>query len=413
MISLKTLKRLPLSQKLIVTGVMVGMASGLSSFLFTKLIDFFGRSFDIVRAWPARWEILALAGLPALGGLIAGWLCHRYCPDAKGSGVTNVITAIEERSGLIRGRVAWVTALASAATLGLGGSTGKEGPVIQIGAAIGSKIGQVLEASESNLKMLAASGAVGGLSAAFGIPLAGVFFTMEVILGDFAHEAFSAVVISSVTATITARLLLGKEGFFTPVLYRWQRPSEFLLYALLGIFCAFIGILYQKSLSIFTGLFQRERAPDWVKPVLGGFLVGCLGLFLPNVLGEGHAIVNNILTGQSLGWIVLLLIFGKMLATALTLGSGGAGGNLMPALFIGAMTGGAWGEALRFLGFHQIQMGAYAIVGMACVFTASFQAPMSGIILAFELTRDYGILMPVMFACTLAFIFSRERAKAH
>ena len=409
------LKLFPPSQRIVVSGIVVGLASGLSVYGFVKLLEFFNIScLERAQAWPPQWGIPALAGLPALGGLVAGWLCHRYCPDAKGSGVTNVTESIRERGGHMRGRISWVTALASSATIGLGGSAGKEGPVVQIGASVGSKLGQLLGTSEKNLKVLAAAGAAGGLAASFSIPLAGVFFTMEVILQDFAHEALSAVVLSSVAATVTARLLLGNKGFFTPVSYQWRRPSELVLYAILGVLCAPMGLLYRKSLSVFETLFSRERFAGWTRPMAGGLLVGFLGLFLPDVLGEGHGIANDVLMGRHIGLVMLvLLIFGKILSTSLTLGSGGAGGNLMPGLFVGVMVGDAWGEVIRYGLGNFIQPGAYAVVGMASFFTAAFQAPVTGIVMAFEMTRDFGILMPVMFACTLAFIFSRGRMKAH
>lgn len=322
-----------------------------------------------------------------------------------------VVTAIKENNGHIPGRVAWVKTLASAATLGTGGSTGREGPIVQIGASVGSVLGQWLGVSLNDLKTLAAAGAAGGLAATFSVPLASVFFVMEVVLQNFANEAFPAVVISSVTATVVARVLLGDAAFFTPVNYAWHSPTELAFYALLGFLCAPLGLFYRECVHAFDNGFARLTVvPDWVRPAIGGFLVGALALLLPQVRGTGQETVNGILLGQTVGWTLAALAIGKIIATSLTLGSGGAGGALMPSLFVGAAAGAGFAGAIGQLTGIVLEPGAFALVGMAGVFTAAFEAPFTAIIIAFEITRDYGILMPVMLGCVLAHVFSRRHA---
>ncbi len=407
------INRVPLNQQLVLAGLIVGIVSGFAAFVLEWSITLIwslgqGRTGGL----SPLWRGIATVGLPALGGLFAGILVHRYYPDAKGHGVDEVINAIRDNRGKIAGRVAWVKTLSSAATIGTGGSAGREGPIVQIGAAVGSWMGQTLGVNHAALRTLAAAGAAGGLAASFSIPLAGVFFTMEVILRNWASRAFPAVVIAAVTGTVTARLLLGNEAFFTPLSYEWQRPIDFLYYSLLGLICAPLGLWYRQSLALSDRFFASLRSlPDWLKPALGGLAVGMLGLMMPSVLGSGHDIINGVLTGETLGWWMVVLVFGKILATSLTLGSGGSGGMMMPALFVGAMAGGCWGMLLQYLPGTPAQTGAFAVVGMACLFTAAFRAPVSAMVMAFETTRDYGVLPPVMVACAITFVFSRRSSK--
>lgn len=400
--------RLTLAQQLLVSGVVVGVASGLAAYGFERLILWFGMfTPSLSRGVSSGWVLLAIVGLPTLGGLISGIITHHYCPDAKGHGVMEVVAALRDRDGHIENRVLWAKAVASAATIGFGGSAGREGPIVQIGAAAGSWVGRLFQVSPRQLKMLVAAGAAGGLSASFSVPLAGVVFTMEVILKDFANEAFSAVVISSVTSIVTAHLLLGHTTYFTPFNYTWGRPPEFLFYAVLGILCGPVGIFYQRLLSFFKNHFQRHR-PAFLMPAVGGFLVGALALVLPAVRGVGKDEINAALLGQVPGGQALAGGVGKMFATAFTLGSGGSGGALMPALFIGAMLGSAFGNVLIPLKGVAPGVGPLALVGMAAVFSSAFRSPITAVIMTFEITRDGGIIAPVMLACVLSHIFSRS-----
>jgi CIC family chloride channel protein len=406
----ETAKSLPFNQKLIFSGALVGLAAGLGAWLLETLIRLFESvGIDRLSQLPSALRIAATLFLPALGALAAGWLVHFLVPEAKGLGLYEVIQAIRERKGQIEPNVVWGKALASAAVIGSGGSAGQEGPVIHIGAAAGSWIGQKLRLSQEDWRTFAAGGAVGGLSAAFGIPQAGVFFTMEVILKDFANEAFPAVVIASVTGTFTARALLGHGAFFPPLGPHSVGALEFVRFGVLGLACAFMGRLYRGGLKLSESLFHGlRRLPDWVRPAIGGLGVGALALAWPEVMGMGHGTIDLALSAQMSGRYAAALAGAKLLATSLTLGSGAPGGSLMPALFVGAMTGHACAAGLARIPLFPPPSGALAGIGMACLFAAAFEAPVTAIVMALELTQDYGLLLPAMFACTVAYVFSRK-----
>lgn len=387
----------------------VGVATGLAAVAFHVLLDGFASVREGLQALPAPWGVLFVVLLPAVGGLISGWLTRRGWPEAGGHGVAEVARALDEQDGRIPASVAWVKSLASAATIGFGGSAGLEGPVVQIGSSLGSALGRFLDAPARDLRTFVAAGAVGGLSAAFGIPLAGVFFTMEVILKDFANEAFPAVVVSSVTGAVVARAFLRGEVMSPPLTYEWVYSRNLILYAGLGVVCGVLGRLYTESiraLERWTG--DLRAAPDWTRPALGGLAVGVLTLAAPRVAGTGRAVTARLLAGQRLGWRAPALAVAKVAATALTLGSGGSGGALMPTLFIGAAAGSGWGQAWSALGTTIPNPGAFALAGLCGVFTAAFAAPVTGMMIGVEMTRDYGLVVPIMVCCAVAFLGARR-----
>lgn len=400
----------PFDRRLLLAGVAVGVATGVAAFGFHLLLDAFSGLRDRLGGAGPALGTASVVLLPALGGLASGWLTRRRYPEAGGHGVAEVARAINEKDGRISAHVAWVKSLASAATIGLGGSAGLEGPVVQIGSSVGSAIGRFFGAPPQDLKTFVAAGAVGGLSAAFGIPLAGVFFTMEVILKDFANEAFPAVVVSSVTGAVVARALLGRMAMAPMLGYEWVYSRNLFFYAALGLACAALGRAYVASIHVVEEAFGRwERVPDWTRPAFGGFLVGALTLAAPGVEGTGRGTIGALLTGQPFGWRAPVLALAKIAATALTLGSGGSGGALMPTLFIGAAAGSGWGQALSGLGQTIPAAGAFALAGLCGVFTAAFSAPITGMMIGVEMTRDYGLVVPIMVCCAIAYIGSRRR----
>lgn len=400
----------PFDRRLLLAGVAVGVATGVAAYGFHLLLDAFADMRDRLGDSGPVLGPLFIVCLPAVGGLLSGWLTRRRYPEAGGHGVAEVARAINEKDGRISAHVAWVKSLASAATIGLGGSAGLEGPVVQIGSSVGSALGRLFGAPPQDLKTFVAAGAVGGLSAAFGIPLAGVFFTMEVILKDFANEAFPAVVVSSVTGAVVARSLLRGAVMSPPLAYEWVYPRNLFFYAGLGLACALLGRAYVASIHRVEAAFDGwERVPDWTRPAFGGFLVGALTLAAPKVAGTGRATIAALLTGQAFGWRAPLLALAKIAATALTLGSGGSGGALMPTLFIGAAAGSGWGQALSGLGQTIPAAGAFALAGLCGVFTASFSAPITGMMIGVEMTRDYGLVVPIMVCCAIAYIGSRRK----
>ena len=401
----------PFDRRLLLAGVAVGVATGLAAYGFHLLLDAFGQMRDRLSGTGPVFGVAAVVLLPALGGLISGWLTRRRYPEAEGHGVAEVVRAINEKDGRISGHVAWVKSLASAATIGFGGSAGLEGPVVQIGSSVGSALGRFFGSPPEDMKTFVAAGAVGGLSAAFGIPLAGVFFTMEVILKDFANEAFPAVVVSSVTGAVVARALLHDAAMAPLLTYEWVWTRNLPLYAGLGLICAVLGRGYTRSIHDLEKMFGRwERIPDWTRPGLGGLFVGALTLAVPRVAGTGRATISSLLTGETLGWRAPALALGKLVATALTLGSGGSGGALMPTLFIGAAAGSGWGQACGVLGQTIPASGAFALAGLCGVFTAAFSAPITGMMLGLEMTRDYGLVVPIMVCCAMSYIGSRRPA---
>ena len=400
----------PFDRKLLMAGVIVGLASGAAAYgLYVLLAAFSDLRGRLGAAGPVLGPLFVV-GLPACGGLLSGWLTRRQYPEAAG-GVEEVARAISEKDGRISAHVVWAKTLASAATIGLGGSAGLEGPAVHIGSATGSALGRGLGFPLRDLKTFVAAGAVGGLSAAFGIPLAGVFFTMEVILKDFANEAFPAVVVSSVTGALVSRMLMHGEGAVPIVAYDWTRNSDLLLYGGLGVICALIGRAYFESIHRVKRLFDLwTRVPDWTQPGVGGFIVGALTLGAPRVGGTGQATSQALLSGTTFGWHSAALAIGKMAATALTLGSGGSGGSLTPSLFVGAATGSGWGEAALRLRLTDASPGAFAVAGLCGVFTAAFSAPITGMLIGIEMTREYGLLMPVMVCCAISYLGSRRSA---
>ncbi len=404
---------MPFDRRLLLAGVAVGIATGFAAYSLDAALEAFQRLRERLGDAGPVLGPLFLVALPAAGGLIAGWLTRKRFPEAGGHGVAEVARAISEKDGKVSAHVAWVKTLASAATIGLGGSAGLEGPVVQIGSSVGSAMGRLFDSPSRDLKTFVAAGATGGLSAAFGIPLAGVFFTMEVILKDFANEAFPAVVVSSVTGAVVAQTLLGGASLTPPLTYQWTKASDLLLYAGLGVVCAALGRAYFAAIRGVEREFQKWRKlPEWTWGGVGGFLIGALTLGAPRVAGTGRATEAALLGGGTFGWKTLSLTFGKIAGTALTLGSGGSGGALTPSLFVGAAAGSGWGEAASRLHLTAASPGAYAIAGLCGVFTAAFSAPVTGMLIGVEMTKDYGLLMPVMICCAISYLGSRRAAGA-
>lgn len=405
----RLVRSLSFDRQLLLAGAIVGVATGLAAVGFHLLLDSFQQLRDGLESSGPLLGPAAVVLLPAIGGLMSGWLTRKRYPEAGGHGVAEVARAINEQDGRIPAHVAWVKAVASAATIGFGGSAGLEGPVVQIGSSVGSALGRLLDVSPKDLKTFVAAGAVGGLSAVFGIPLAGVFFTMEVILKDFANEAFPAVVVSSVTGAVIARALLHGADMAPILSYQWIWTRNLLLYAGLGLICAALGRAYTEGIHEAEKIFDRLTAlPPWTLPSLGGLLVGVLTLATPRVAGTGRATIASLVGGEQLGWRAPALALAKIGATILTLGSGGAGGALMPTLFIGAAAGSGWGQGWAILGQTIPNPGAFALAGLCGVFTAAFSAPITGMLIGVEMTRDYGLVVPIMVCCTLASVGARR-----
>lgn len=338
-----------------------------------------------------------------------GPLVHFIAPEAKGHGVPEVLTAIATRGGRIRPVVVLVKALGSAITIGSGGSVGREGPIVQIGAALGSTIGQAFKLNERRIITLVASGAAAGIAATFNAPIAGVMFAIEVILGDIGIRYLSTMVISAVTASVISRAVLGDFPAFTVPAYTLNNPWELVLYLGLGIVCGLGAMLFVRTLYFMEDVFDHWKFPPYLKPAVGGLGLGVLGFFVPQVFGTGFDTIGNVLTGKIGLTLLVILIFGKILATTLTLGSGASGGVFAPALFTGAVLGGAFGQIAQsiFPGLPA-SSGAYAMVGMAAVFAGAARVPITAIIILFEMTQNYHIILPLMAATIVSTIIAQR-----
>ncbi|GMV07193.1 MAG: chloride channel protein [Gemmatimonadota bacterium] len=349
------------------------------------------------------WAVTVVA--PAAGMLVVAYLVRWWAEEAKGHGVPEVQFAVRMRGGKIRPRVAFAKAVTSAISIGSGGSVGREGPIVQIGASLGSAVAQFVGLNAEEVKLMVAAGAAGAIGATFNAPVAGVLFALEVILGSFAARSFGLVVVASVSATAVAQSALGTEPAFR-LLEQFEFVSnwELGLYLGLGLVTGIISLMYVRTVYGIEDWFDRWHATLWVKAVLGGLAVGLLGTFgSEHLFGVGHEGVELAMAGGLTTGLMLALVFMKMFATAVTLGAGGSGGVFAPALFIGAMAGGAYGRVADSL-FPGVAAspGAYALVGAAAVFGASSHAPMTAIIILFEMTDNYRIILPLMLAVVLA-----------
>ncbi|MCF7553546.1 chloride channel protein [Pseudonocardia sp. WMMC193] len=341
---------------------------------------------------------------PVVGGLLYGPLVYRFAPEARGHGVPEVMLAVAQNGGRIPARVAAVKSLASALCIGTGGSVGREGPIVQIGSALGSSIGQWLRVPEHRLRLMVACGAAGGISATFDAPVAGVFFALEIILRAFTAEAFGVVVISSVTANVIAHALVGHDHVLQLPAYSLGSAAELPLYGVLGLAAGVVGWGFARFLYLVEDVCDRVwRGPEWLRPAVGGVLLGAVLFALPQMYGVGYPVLESAVSGSyALGLLVLLLV-GKMVATSLTIGIGGSGGVFAPSLFVGGMLGTAFGVVAQavFPGLA-LSPGAFGLVGMAAVFAAASHAPIAAALIVFELTGQYAVILPLLVAVALA-----------
>jgi len=351
------------------------------------------------RALEWYWRLL----IPAFGGLIIGPLIYFFAREAKGHGVPEVMAAVALRGGVIRKRIVAVKALASAICIGSGGSVGREGPIVQIASAMGSSIGQMLKVPASQLRVIVACGAAAGISATFNAPIAGALFAAEVIIGNFAVAQLSPIVISSVVATVVSRFFLGNHPAFVVPGYELVSPFELVPYMVVGFAAGFVALAFILTLYASEDAFDRIPIPEYWKAGLGGLIVGGIGVFYPNVFGVGYGTITDALNSALPGTLLIVLLIAKIAATSITLGSGGSGGIFAPALFLGAMTGGFMGTLIHaWFPASTASSGAYALVTMGAVVAAATHAPITAIIMIFELTQTINIIPPLMAACVVS-----------
>lgn len=355
-----------------------------------------------------RWFLFLI---PVIGGLVSGVLVFGFAPEAEGHGTDAAIEAFHKKGGHIRGRVPIIKAISSAVTIGTGGSAGREGPIAQIGAGFGSFLATKLGLSAADRRILLLAGMAGGIGATFRAPLGGALFAIEVLYqeSEFEHEALVPCLISSIVAYSLFGGVTGWEPLLATPTFIFQNPYELVVFLGLGIVCAAFGVVYVKVFYGMHDLFQRIPIHPMLRPALGGLMLGILAMFVPQVLGSGYGWVQAALYGKMALWIMLVVAVAKILATSLTISSGGSGGVFAPSLVIGAMLGGAFGATADgiFPGLvHDPR--AYVLVGMAGFFAGVANTPIATLIMVSELTGNYGLLAPLMLVCVVAMLVFRK-----
>ncbi|GAB7005486.1 chloride channel protein [Nocardioides sp. AN3] len=407
---------------LFLLALAVGVASGIGAIIFRELVDGvtwlvtghteFGQDGRVPSDHFGGLGLWFYLVIPVVGGCWYGPLVYRFAREARGHGVPEVMVAVAEHGGRIRPRIAVVKSLASALTIGTGGSVGREGPIVQIGSALASTLGQWVRTPESRLRVLVACGAGGGIAATFNAPITGVFFAAEIILRDLAGEALFAIMLSAMVADAVAIPVLGNHVFLDqfPVDVALGHPQAYLLVAILAVIAAAVGQAFRTVLYGLEDVCDRLWAgrPEWARPIVGGLIVGIVLVAVPQMFGVGYPVMFRALDGQYAVWFLLLLAVGKILATSLTLGVGGSGGVFAPSLFVGLMTGTAYGVIVDHLvGSSAGTPAMYAAVGMAGVFCSSTRAPLTALASVVEMTGAYALTLPVMLTVAIATWVSR------
>jgi CIC family chloride channel protein len=402
---------------MVALALIVGIGSGFGAVVFRSLIygctwlvtghDQFGQAGRVGSVHFPWIGILFLLLVPVLGGLIYGPLIQRYAREARGHGVPEVMIAVAENGGRIRPQVTVVKAIASAVCIGAGGSVGREGPIVQIGSALASSLGQLVRMPESRLRILVACGAAGGISATFNAPITGLFFGFELILREFSIDALLAIILSSVMADVIGRAFLGAAPIFNLMPHDLFLPhdSDFLLVFVLGLIAALIGVGFKCVLYGVEDVCDRlwKGRPEWCRPAVGGLALGAVLLAIPQLYGVGYPVMDKAVAGGYVLWFLIVLMLGKMFAASLTIGIGGSGGVFAPSLFTGAAAGMAFGVVAHdVFGASAGSPAIYAVIAMGAVFAGATQAPLTSIASVIEMTGNYALALPVMLAVGVA-----------
>lgn len=403
---------------LIIMAAVVGMTSGAAAGLLLMWIEFAFDSFPKPEEGHAAWRWVVVIGVPVLGGVLAGWLrvlAERFVRQPPQNGIPAVIEAIAKRGGAMRGRSAAVCGLGTGITIGSGGSCGHEGPSVAIGAAVGSVVARFFGLRQRRQLAMLGAGASGGLAAAFNTPLAGVIFTVEIVFrgsigGDVGTmSVFIPLIVAAVCGTFTSYAIRGNDLAFDLPMHDTASVPDLAFYIALALLAGVIGTAMSRLIVTTEARFDALRLPLWVKPAIGGLAVGLLAAFVSNeLLGAGHSVVQRALRG-GIGWeLAASLLVLKIVATALTIGSGGYGGTFMPSLYVGACLGTLVGIVANLALDNAHDPGAYALVGMGAIFAAMMHAPLTPIVIMFELTHDYGVILPLMLGCILSGLVARR-----
>lgn len=393
---------------LVASAIVVGILTGLSAVLFIWLLD--NITLLTLQVRQVLGSVTGLLLMMGLAGILVGWLVFKWVPEVAGGGIPEVMRDVALRNGRIRPRVAPFKIIASAITIGSGGSAGREGPIVLTGASFGSAVGQLLHFPADRLRTMAACGSAAGIAALFNAPIAGSIFALEVVLGKFTVRYFGMVVVSAVAASIVGQAFLGDDPAFVVPSYSF-RPAEIPVYILLGVAAAFTAVLFVRTMLWMGVQFNRWSLPVWLKTAVGMIITAGIGLLVPGelILGSGLDFIGQaIATDFNLPLsLMIILFFTKILATGFTLESGNSGGFFSPSLFVGATLGGIVGTLANTLWPEvAVDPGAYAIVGMAAVLSGAARAPISSVLIVFEMSGDYQLILPLMLATVLSTIIA-------
>lgn len=402
-------------------GILIGIVSGLGGILFNSMIkvgsEFFTGSlisylspghdpgYSFLGFTMDRWMML---WIPALGGLISGFLVFQFAPEAEGHGTDAMIDSFHRKKGVVRKQVPIIKTIASAITIGSGGSAGKEGPIAQIGSGFGSMLASFLKLSDKERRIMLLAGAAGGIGAIFKAPLGAALFAAEVLYStaDFEFEAIIPCILSSIIGFMVFTLHDGTGTIFKIPSFTLATPIQLPFYGVLGLLCALIGYFYVK---VFYGMrdrfFRPLAVPKRLKPALGGLLLGMIAFFLPEVLGGGYQWIQSAIDGQLAIGLMAALVLGKIISTSFTISSGGSGGVFAPSLFIGSMLGGFYGNTCgRFFPHVITEPSAFVLVGMGGFFAGVAKTPIAALIMVAEMTGGYSLILPMMIVSSLAYL---------
>ncbi len=403
--------QVPQSVVQIIIAVLVGLASGVGVWIFKGLIELAQRlAFGALGGWLAQFGGWTVALIPVVGGLLVGLFLHFFIGEERYHGVAGIMEAVALAGGRLRYRRIPVKSVASALSIGFGASVGPEDPSVQIGSNIGSMVGQVLRLSEERVRALVAAGAAGGIAAAFNAPIAGVFFAVEIILGEIGGGGLGIIVLASVSSAVFIQAVSGPEPAFHVPQYTFVSPWELPFYLLLGVLAGAIAALYIRALYKAQDVFHAWNAPRWLKPAAAGLIVGIVGIFLPQIFGVGYSTIDGILNGASYSiGLLCAMLLAKLVLTPVSIAGGFLGGVFAPSLFLGATLGDAFGQVVaRLVPAVPTEPAAFALVGMAAVLAGAVHAPITAILLLFEMTNDYRIILPLMAAVIVSLVISQH-----
>lgn len=385
-------------------AVVIGLATGAGVWLFKWLIEVERNYlYGNVKGWLTLF-------IPVAGGLIVGVVAHYLIGEEKLHGTAGVIQSVALSGGRLRFQKAPAKTAAAILSIGFGASVGPEDPAVQIGANFGSMVGQILRLSDERIRTLVAAGTASAISAAFNAPIAGVFFALEIVMGEFGSNALGTILIASVTSAVFTQAISGTSPAFQIPNYAFKSVLELPFYLVLGLLAGPISALYVRLLYAMQDFFGSWQIARPLKTAAAGLAVGIAGIFLPQVLGVGYNTIGEVLNKYDFGfWMLIALLVAKVILTPVSIGGGFVGGVFAPSLFIGAMLGGAFGSVAATL-FPTMQLNpeAFALVGMAAVLAGAVHAPLTSVILLFEMTSDYRIILPVMFAVAVSLVISQR-----